>query len=866
LPSGGTSKPPPRGEGVGGGDPSTTLHSHVGYHLTEGRPALEARAGCPPPLTWRLGRWVLAHPALVYAGGIALLTVLLVWLGLAVAHASGAAPGVLLAIGVLALLPASEVALQIVNYLIGRLLPPRVLPKLVFEDGVPDAWRTLVVVPMLLLSREEVQEDLERLEIRFLANQGPNFHFALLADFPDAPQPVMPEDASLLDAARRGIEALNARYPAAAGAGAAAAGADAATAGVGAAAAGAGGGLFSLLYRQRQWSVTEQVWMGWERKRGKLEELNRLLISRQIEADPEVAAELEGADLTPSTLQHVGDPRALDGVRFVLTLDADTQLPYGAARRLVETLAHPLNRPRLAPDGRTVAQGYTIIQPRVSTTLPSATATRFSRFFTDPVGTDPYTQAVSDVYQDLAGEGSYIGKGIYDVRTFHRVLGGRFPDALLLSHDLVEGAHVRVGLATDIELFDQFPSSYLAYSGRQHRWIRGDWQVADWCLSRVPAGPAAARTAATGPGRPARRVSNPLSPFNRWKIFDNLRRSLVPASAVAFLLAGWLLDPRVAWLWSLLFAGVFLLPPLLGLLTWIVAQPEAVLAPQRTWRGWKEQSTGWVRTVLTVALLPHQAFINLDAIWRVLVRRWITRRRLLQWQTARMAHLSSRQQEQRFTWRMGAVSLFALLAGAALALRAPHALPAAAPFLALWLLAPAVVVWLRQGRGRPVQAAFSGADRALLYRLARQTWRYFDDLVGPQTNWLPPDNYQEALRVEVAPRTSPTNIGLWLLSTVSAWDFGYLTLDQVVERGLATMDTLNRLERFEGHLLNWYQIETLEPLPPSYVSMVDSGNLLASLWALRQGYEELLSEPVIGPATLTGLRDTLGLVREWLGL
>ena len=543
---------------------------------------------------------MLAHPALVYAGGIALLTVLLVWLGLAVAHASGAAPGVLLVIGVLALLPASEVAQQIVNYLIGRLLPPRVLPKLVFEDGVPDAWRTLVVVPMLLLSREEVQEDLERLEIRFLANQGPNFHFALLADFPDAPQPVMPEDASLLDAARRGIEALNARYPAPRCGGCGT--------------QGLGGGHFSLLYRQRQWSVTEQVWMGWERKRGKLEELNRLLISRQIEADPEVAAELEGADLTPSTLQHVGDPRALDGVRFVITLDADTQLPYGAARRLVETLAHPLNRPRLAPDGRTVAQGYTIIQPRVSTTLPSATATRFSRFFTDPVGTDPYTQAVSDVYQDLAGEGSYIGKGIYDVRTFHRVLGGRFPDALLLSHDLVEGAHVRVGLATDIELFDQFPSSYLAYSGRQHRWIRGDWQVADWCLSRVPAGPAAARTAATGPGRPARRVSNPLSPFNRWKIFDNLRRSLVPASAVAFLLAGWLLDPRVAWLWSLLFAGVFLLPPLLGLLTWIVAQPEAVLAPQRTWRGWKEQSTGWVRTVLTVALLPHQAFINLDAI------------------------------------------------------------------------------------------------------------------------------------------------------------------------------------------------------------------------------------------------------------
>ncbi|HVG99112.1 MAG TPA: glucoamylase family protein [Chloroflexota bacterium] len=805
------------------------LPAHVGYHLTEGRPELERRAGARIPVSARLGRWVLAHPTLVYVGGIALLTLLIVWGAGAVAARAQIQPGALLVLLLLLLLPASEMAVQLVNYLATRLLHPRVLPKLLFEEGLPADVRTLVVVPVLLLSPDEVRDDLERLEIRFLANQDPQLHFALLADFPDAPQPVMPDDASLLDAAIRGIEALNERYP---------------------------GGTFSLLYRQRQWSVTEQVWMGWERKRGKLEELNRLLIGRQIAADPGLVAEFEGADLSPSTLQHVGNAAALDAVRFVITLDSDSQLPYGAARRLVETLAHPLNRPRLGPNGQTVTQGYTIIQPRVTTTLPSATATRFSRVFTDPVGTDPYTQAVSDVYQDLAGEGSYIGKGIYDVRTFHRLLGGRFPDALLLSHDLVEGAHVRVGLATDIELFDQFPSSYLAYSGRQHRWIRGDWQVADWCTPRVP----------TGPRGGGRRAPNPISPFNRWKIFDNLRRSLVPASTVALLVAGWLLDPGTGWFWTLLGAGLFVLPPVMALLTWVLAMPEAVTAPVRTVRGWQEQSTGWVRAGFNMTLLPHQALIALDAIGRVFVRRWFTRRRLLQWQTARMVHLSGQERERRFVWRMSGVSLFAAAVSAALFVLLPSAILPALPFLLLWLLAPAAVAWLRQPRGRSLQGAFSPADQALLHRLARQTWRYFDDLVGPQTNWLPPDNYQEALRVEVAPRTSPTNIGLWLLSTLAARDFGYLTLDQVIDRGLATMETLNRLERFEGHLLNWYQIETLQPLPPSYVSMVDSGNLLASLWALRQGYEELLSEPVIGPATLTGLRDTLGLVREWLGL
>ncbi|MFI5269443.1 MAG: glycosyl transferase, partial [Chloroflexota bacterium] len=462
--------------------------------------------------------------------------------------------------------------------------------------------------------------------------------------------------------------------------------------------------------------------------------------------------------------------------------------PHGTARRLIGTLAHPLNRPRLSPDGQHVFGGYTIIQPRVSSSLPSATATRYSRVFADAIGLDPYSHAVSDLYQDLAGEGSYYGKGIYDVATFHRLLSGRFPPATLLSHDLLEGAHVRVGMATDIELLDAFPSSYLADSQRQQRWVRGDWQIAAWCGRSVP-------TAA------ARREPNPLGLLNRWKILDNLRRSLFPATSVVLLLVSWLLYPSLALLASLLTGLSMFLPLVLRLLTWAPFQPRAVLSSGRAWR---EQGIVWVRTLVSVGLLPHQAALTLGAIGRTLYRKLVSHRNLLQWQTYRAANRRARSGNRRVARQMLFISLASVVVAMLLLLTHPTAAPAAAPFLLLWLLSPVTVSWLGVAWKAQPAHVLASADRLGMRWMARETWRYFDDLVGPASNWLPPDNYQEAPRPELAERTSPTNIGLWLLATLAAHDFGYLTPDQVIERGEATLDTLERVERFEGHLLNWY--------------------------------------------------------------
>ena len=657
-------------------------------------------------------------------------------------------PGITLALlGLLLLLPASELAVLIVNYLVTSLLPPRVLPKMSFKKrGIPDDCRTLVVVPTLLTTPNAIQTELERLEIRYLGNTDANLRFALLTDFADAPRQSMPEDEEYIDIVARGIEKLNRRHET---------------------------GRFFLFHRARSWSESEQRWIGWERKRGKLEHLNRFL-------NGETAPELQG-------FLCAGNRTELEGIRFVITLDADTQLLRGTARRMIETLAHPLNQARFSPDGRRLIRGYTIIQPSVSATLPSATATWFSRIFADPRGIDPYTHAVSDIYQDLFGEGSYHGKGIYELRAFHRLLSGRFPTAHLLSHDLLEGSHVRVGLATDIELLDVFPSSYIAWWNRQHRWIRGDWQIIDWLKPRVPVGG-------------GRIEPNPLSVSNRWKIFDNLRRSLVPPGMVALLLAGWFLTP-VPMLWSGIIAGVMLWSVLNSLLALLFHPP-----PPGT-RFWREPRDRLLRSLFAVIFLPDYAGMAIDAIARVAYRRITSHRLLLEWETSQDAHRRAKNQEQQFVltrlWIPAACLI--LLAGAAWL--GTSALMAMAPFLLLWALFPVAVIVINRPAKSWRGGILTADDRQFLRLAARRTWRYFDDFVGPQTSWLPPDNVQEMPKREIFLRTSPTNIGLWMLSTVAANDFGYITIDDLLTRNLSTLETISRLERFEGHLFNWYRPE-----------------------------------------------------------
>ncbi len=777
---------------------------HIGsYLIGGGRSKFSKTVNCRENWRFRINQWIYGHHTGVYLTSILSLT-----LGLLIYPIFYYLEGLISVFGVIALLllalPASQVATEWINYLISRLMPARRLPKLDFsQDGIPDAYRTLVVVPMLLTDPDTIKNEVEKLEVRYIGNREHNLIFSLFSDFTDAPTEVTEEDADLLHLAQEGIRRLNRTY---------------------------GEGHFYLFHRQRTWSESEQKFIGWERKRGKLEELNHLILGQSHEDDPAIV--------------YVGDSDRLTDIRYVITLDSDTQLPRDSARRMIETLAHPLNQPRYDQSGKVARGTYTLIQPRVSSSLPSAVATPFSRIYTDPVGTDPYTKVVSNAYQDLSGEGSYIGKGIYDPRAFLHMLTDRFPDESLLSHDLIEGAHVRTGLASDIELFDEFPSDYIRYSRRQHRWIRGDWQIADWIFPKVM-------------DKNHQRTVNILGPLSRWKILDNMRRSLVPAASLAVLMLTWFFVPGLQLFAAVLIAGVILSHPIAGPLTWVTTR-----------HGLKAFSFRQIKHDLTrafaeAALLMHQAGLALDAIIRVLYRRLISRHGLLEWSTAQMDQEKSNKGRTIFQLSFLLISLLSSGLIVSIFLLKPENLPFALPWLLMWFFSPLVgwVLTMKKSVRAPHQI-ISGRSKEMLRRVARRTWRYFADFVGPETAWLPPDNYQVSHQNQLAMRTSPTNIGMYLLSALGANDFGYLTLDQTIERLTQTMGTLNNLERHEGHLLNWYDLKDQSPLQPRYVSSVDSGNFIATLWTLNQGIKENLERPILSDSALSGLQDTAEILLE----
>lgn len=780
------------------GQPGSLNRCIAYYLLDDGLPELEKRVRRRVPWRERRLRFTYGHPAVLYLGGLASLTIAIV-AGFMVAAYSAAVPLPMIALlGTLAVIPASELATFLLQTYLTGILPPRVLSKMSFEESIPEDCRTLVVVPMMLLTADSIRGEIEKLEVRYLANSAPNLYFSLFSDYTDAEKPEMPEDDDLLGVAVKGIEQLNARH---------------------------GGHRFILFHRTRVWCESELRWIGWERKRGKLEELNAFLNS-------DTSNVLIGAGLVPQD------------IRYVITLDADTQLPHGSARKLIETIAHPLNSVKLTADGRNRSRGYTIIQPRVSITLPSATATRFSRLFTDARGSDPYSQAVSDVYQDLFGEAIYHGKAIYDVRAFHKILHHRFPQQRLLSHDLIEGAYTGIALASDVELFEHFPYDYTTYSKRQHRWIRGDWQIASWILPRVPS------------AGPHRYEPNPLSPINRWKILDNLRRSLMPAAALVFLITSW------SWHAAPLAASI-----LVALVLLVPLSVQLVERLAQRWRGderaWREANSDLNRAIVMAAFLPHQAYLALDAVFRACYRLTVSKQHLLEWQTAELSLLASAAHLDAVRTQFLIISASSAAFLLALTLRGISWDSSWTPFLLLWASSPAIRHWIGlQRRSLKRLEHIDFVDQRYLRRIARETWRFFDDLVGPEHNWLPPDNSQEALRVEVAERTSPTNIGMWLMSAVSARDLGFITAAQLVDRCAATIETLEKLERCEGHLLNWYNTRTLDPLPPKYVSTVDSGNLIASLWVLAQAAEDLEGQPQLDSSALRGLADTLAVIRN----
>ena len=772
--------------------------SHIGYYLiAEGVTELRRKAGFWPPMSQRLHTFITSHPDEWHISAIMFLTAII---AVTSVHLSGFdywSFGTFLFMLLVLLLPCSEAAVQIVNHAVASLLTPQILPKLDFSNGIPDSCAALVAVPTLLLDESQVQKLVSDLEVRFLGNQDRNLHFALLTDLPDSTEPPTETEPLVILCAQL-IAKLNEKYE------------------------GHGSGPFFLLHRKRRYNRREHTWMGWERKRGKLLQLNRFL---QGNADEYAATE--------------GNLQVLRTVRFVITLDGDTLLPRGAARRMVGTLAHPLNQAIIDPDRNVVVTGYGILQPRVGVSVQSTARSRLAKVFSGQTGLDIYTRAVSDVYQDLYGEGSYVGKGIYEVDVLHRLFDGRFRSNLLLSHDLIEGAYARSGLVTDLEIIEDYPSLYRAYNRRKHRWLRGDWQIVEWLLPTVPA-----------PG--GRRVPNPISLVSRWKILDNLRRALVePATFLLFVL-GWFVLPGPAWYWTLATLCLLFLPVLVSMLlklTRAVAGRRSALTEVLP-DGLAAASLG---VLLTLTFLAHQMLLSIDAMARALARRAVTGERLLEWVTAAEEErgLDRRTPLDRYLdW----TPLLAVTLGVLIWWLRGRSVLAALPILLLWAGSKSVSVWL--DRPPRIQPTKSHRDRIFLRRIALRTWRFFVEFSHAENGWLIPDHVRESPFV-IDQRVSPTNLGLLLNSRQAACQLGYLTLPEFVELTQATLATVASFPRYRGHFYNWYDAVTCEALRPLIVSSVDSGNLVASLWTLEQGALEQLHRPLVGPHLGEGLADYL---------
>ncbi|MDO9172475.1 MAG: cyclic beta 1-2 glucan synthetase, partial [bacterium] len=781
--------------------------SHVGYYLIDrGLPQLERAARMKRSAGDVVRRAAGRHPLLAYLGPILLIGALLTG-GLAAAGLAADPGGPVLVLTVaLSLLCASQLAVALVNWLAALIARPHLLPRLDYSTGIPPESRALAVVPTMITSLRNIEELAEALEVRFLANRDGNLNFGLLTDFADADEESQPQDAPLLRFARERIEGLNDKYRQ---------GSDS---------------PFFLFHRPRTWNPRERLWMGHERKRGKLADLNALLRG----APPDRFALV------------VGRTEILPNVRYVITLDTDTQLPRDTARQFVATMAHPLNRPRYDGDRARVVEGYGILQPRVAASLPGSNRSRYARLCGGEPGLDPYTRAVSDVYQDLFHEGSFIGKGIYDVDAFERALGGRFPENRILSHDLLEGCYARSGLLSDVQLYEDYPGDYLADTRRRHRWIRGDWQLLAWLWPLVP-------------DAEPRRRRNTLSALSRWKLGDNLRRSLAPPALTLLLLLGWtVLAP--AWFWTLAVIGIVMIPPLAASLLDLSRKSGDVSLAQHLAATARTTGRHFSRATFSLACLPHEAHSCLDAILRT-IRRLIARRRLLEWNPScsdasdRPAGLAAFLREM---WAAPAIAV-ATLAG--LAYLRPDVLAIAGPVLGLWLISPAVAWWLSRPLTRR-QAVLTDGQQIFLRKLARRTWAFFETFVGPDDHWLPPDNFQELTTAKVAHRTSPTNMGLSLLSNLAAYDFGYIPAGQLIERTSRAFDAMDVLDRHRGHFYNWYDTQTLEPLPPLYVSTVDSGNLAGHLLTLRPGLLELPDQRIAGARSFEGLDDTLRILAD----
>ncbi|MBK8160962.1 MAG: glycosyl transferase [Rhodospirillaceae bacterium] len=794
---------------VGSGSPRRA--DEPGFYLiADGRDALESAIGFRPPLRLRLRRFLVERGIGGYVAStiaLALLLLALPMVAIAGYPISGWMTTLLICLG---FMPALDLATALINRDVTKGFAPVILPGMELADGVPDHLRTMVVIPTLLTSPTAIAEHIERLEIHYLTSPKGALHFALLSDWKDAATEQTGKDAALLQIAVDGIATLNRRYP---------------------------DGSFLLLHRRRLWNEPQGRWMGWERKRGKLHELNRLLRLA-----------------TDTSFMGIGGPLPIvpQGVRYVITLDSDTRLPREAVRRLIGKMAHPLNHPAFDGACGRVTEGYGILQPRVTPSLPMGReGSLFQRIISGPGGIDPYATATSDIYQDLFGEGSFTGKGIYDLDAVDTALLGRIPENTVLSHDLFEGIFARAGLASDIEVVEEFPARYDVAAARQHRWVRGDWQLLPWLLRHI-------RHAKTG-------QRDALSAIGFWKMADNLRRSLAAPEILAALIVGWTLPLPAAAIWSLFLLATIAMPPLVPLLAAIFPQRLNVTPRSHLRALGSDFRLTILQVVSHIVFLPHQAWLMSDAIIRTLYRVYVSRRNLLEWTTAAQGKIDRQLTVSGFFRQMAGGAILAVGAALVIWLTASPAWSIALPIILCWAASPAAAYWISLSPRDAGRLAIPASDALTLRLIARRTWRYFEAFVTADDHMLPPDNFQEDPKPALAHRTSPTNLGLYLLSTVSARDFGWLGLCETTERLTATLTTMESLEKYRGHFYNWYDTRDLRPLDPRYISTVDSGNLAGHLIALSNACRIWREQPRLDTRQLfDGLSDDLRLAQEAL--
>ncbi len=784
----------------------------LGYYLVgKGVKQLAKEAGARFLFGERVRIFFRRMPLLLYTGSSFLLAAIMTGTLILRAWEDGYRnPWLLGSISFVCLIGCSQLSITLINWISTLIIRPLILPRMDFSDGIPDEFKTLVVIPSMFNELSELEELLENLEVRFLANRGPNIHFALLTDFKDSKTEHLPGEDELLRSARVQIEELNSRY---------------------------GDNqdeLFFLFHRPRKYNAKEKVWMGFERKRGKLAEMNALL---------------RGTGREKFSL-IVGDSSVYERVKYVITLDTDTQLPRDAAWKITGTMAHPLNHPFFSERKQRVTEGYGILQPRVAVSLPSNDSTPFARMHGNEPGIDPYTRAISDVYQDIFGEGSFIGKGIYDVDAFEKALGGRFPENRILSHDLLEGSYARCGLLSDVQLYEAYPVRYDVDMKRRHRWIRGDWQIASWMLPWVP-----------GPKR--RILKNPISALSKWKIFDNLRRSLVPLALLGMLLFGWLYSHSPAF-WTLSVLTILLLNSLIGFFWEIWQKPEDVHMLSHFVTSFRFTLQHFAHQLFLLLTIPYEAFVYAGAIARTNWRLLISHRHLLQWNPSQNIVTGTDNNLFQTYKNMWFPVLLAIGVFEWMQFKQSDGMTVSVPFLIAWMLIPAVA-WKISLSDKSKIVDLSEKQKLFLNKLARKTWAFFETFVVAADNWLPPDNYQESPVERIAHRTSPTNIGLSLLANLTAFDFGFVPMQVLLMRVSNTMQTLQRMERYSGHFYNWYDTQSLQPLPPNYISTVDSGNMAGHLITLKQGLLLLGEKPVISERIYESLFTTLEILKEKMG-